>query len=125
MAASYNRAGGDVGADHAVGAGHAREQKGTGIGYLLVPEHKVPRMAASYNAPVRAGLAREQKGTGIGSILVPEHKVPRMAASYNAPVRAGHAREQRGTGIGFRLVPEQKMSPAWRLYVPPHPPNNY
>ena len=33
----------------AVGAGHAREQKGAGIGALLVPEHKVARMAASYN----------------------------------------------------------------------------
>ena len=33
-----------------VGAGHAREQKVTGIGSLLVPEHKVARMAASYKA---------------------------------------------------------------------------
>jgi len=44
-----------------VGAGHAREQKGAGIGFLMVPEHKkspawqhyardrtVARMAASY-----------------------------------------------------------------------------
>jgi len=32
----------------AVGAGHAREQQGAGIGALLVPEPKVARMAASY-----------------------------------------------------------------------------
>ena len=32
-----------------MGAGHAREQKGAGIGAFLVPEHKVARMAASYN----------------------------------------------------------------------------
>ena len=33
----------------AVGAGHAREQKGAGIGAFLVPERKVARMAASYS----------------------------------------------------------------------------
>ena len=37
-----------VGASLAVGAGHAREQKGAGIGAFLVPEHKVARLAASY-----------------------------------------------------------------------------
>ena len=58
-----------------VGAGHAREQKGTGIGYLLVPEHKrSPAWRPPTDAPVGAGHAREQKGTGIGSLLVPEHK---------------------------------------------------
>jgi len=35
-----------VRASYAVGAGHAREQKGAGIGAFLVPEHKVARMAA-------------------------------------------------------------------------------
>ena len=34
MAASYRTI---------VGAGHAREQKGTGIGYLLVPERMISR----------------------------------------------------------------------------------
>jgi len=34
---------------HAVGAGHAREQKGAGIGAFLVPERLVARMAASYS----------------------------------------------------------------------------
>ena len=29
----------------AVGAGHAREQKETGIGFPLVPEHKIAGMA--------------------------------------------------------------------------------
>ena len=37
-------------APSSVGAGHAREQKGAGIGAFLVPEHKVARMAASYKA---------------------------------------------------------------------------
>jgi len=39
MAVSYNAP---------AGAGHAREQKGAGIGAFLVPERKVARMAASY-----------------------------------------------------------------------------
>jgi len=69
----------------AVGAGHAREQKVTGIGSLLVPEHKVARMAASYMGLVRAGLAREQKGAGIGAFLVPERKITRRGTpAYSA-----------------------------------------
>jgi hypothetical protein len=34
-----------------VGAGHAREQKGAGIGAFLVPEHKVASKARSYRRP--------------------------------------------------------------------------
>ena len=32
-----------------MGAGHAREQKETGIGFTLVPEHKIAGMARSYS----------------------------------------------------------------------------
>ena len=41
----------------AVGAGHAREQKGAGIGAFLVPERKVARMAASYISGKVKGLS--------------------------------------------------------------------
>jgi hypothetical protein len=64
-----------------VGAGHAREQKGTGIGSFLVPEHKkVARMAASYNTLVGADRARDWP-------------VARMAASYNTLIGADRARD--------------------------------
>ena len=54
----------------AVGAGHAREQKGAGIGAFLFPE--------------RQFLPNGRLGRPHGGFMVPELKVARMAASYMA-----------------------------------------
>ena len=47
-----------------VGAGHAREQKGVGIGALLVPEPTVARMAASYKALWERAMPANRRESG-------------------------------------------------------------
>jgi len=96
-----------------VGAGHAREQKGAGIGAFLVPEHKVARMAASYKARPCPRIERSRNRRLSGSRaqgrphggFMPSgaptagFKVARMAALcpwvlLQPLVGAGHARDQ-------------------------------
>jgi len=47
-----------------VGAGHAREQKGAGIGAFLVPEPMVARMAASYKALWERAMPANRRESG-------------------------------------------------------------
>jgi len=68
----------------AVGAGHAREQKGAGIGAFLVPERMVARMAASYRAMLVARMAASYRAMQIARMAASYRAmlVARMAASY-------------------------------------------